>query len=166
METGWYVPDLNEGDLAPDFTLELDDGSLFALQEKRGRPVVLFFYPEDDSGGCTDENQEFSDLKDAFEKLGAWLVGVSPDTLESHRKFRQKYNLSIPLASDPTRSTIEAFGLWQLKKLYGREFMGLIRTSFIIDAKGRIARRIRATRIKGHAHKMLEALEDHLLEAR
>ncbi len=160
------MPELKEGDIAPDFTLELDDGSLFALQEKRGRPIVLFFYPEDDSGGCTDENKEFSDLRGAFEKLGAYLVGVSPDTVDSHRKFRRNYDLSVPLASDPMRSTIEAFGLWQLKKLYGREFMGLIRTSFIIDAQGRIARRIRATRIRGHAQKMLEALEDHLLEAR
>ena len=156
------MPELKEGDFAPDLTLDLDDGSRFTLSEHLGRPVVLFFYPEDDSGGCTDENQEFSKLKEAFEGLGARLVGVSPDSVETHVKFRRKYGLAVPLASDPTRSAIEAFGLWQLKKLYGREFMGLVRTSFIVDAQGRIARKVRATRIKGHAQKMLEALEDHL----
>src|ERR1041385_3525439 len=101
METGWLMPELKEGDIAPDFTLELDDGSLFALQEKRGRPIVLFFYPEDDSGGCTDENQEFSERAAAFAQLGAFLVGISPDPIESHLKFRNKYGLQIPLGSDP-----------------------------------------------------------------
>ena len=156
------MPELKEGDSAPDFTLDLDDGSVFTLSEHIGQPVVLYFYPEDDSGGCTDENQEFSERKGAFEALGARLVGVSPDSVESHRKFRQKYGLSVPLASDSNHLAIEPFGLWQLKKLYGREFMGLVRTSFIIDAQGRVARKIRATRIKGHAQKMLDALGHHL----
>lgn len=153
------MSDLKEGDLAPDFTLPLDDGSTFQLSAQRGQPVVLFFYPEDDSGGCKDENQEFSDRAAAFAKLGARLVGISPDSVESHLKFRKKYGLVIPLAADPDHLAIEAFGLWKLKKLYGREFMGLIRTSFIIDAEGKVARIIKATRILGHAQKMLEALE-------
>lgn len=156
------MPDLSEGDLAPDFTLPLDDGSTFRLSAQRGNPVVLYFYPQDDSGGCVDENQEFSDRAEAFAGLGARLVGISPDSLESHARFRQKYGLVVPLAADPEHQAIEAFGLWQLKKLYGREFMGLIRTSFIIDAQGRVARIIRATRILGHAQKMLEALEAHV----
>ena len=149
---------LQVGDMAPDLTLQLDDGSTFRLADQMGHPVVLFFYPEDDSGGCTTENQEFSDLLPVFEQLGTRLVGVSPDTVETHRKFRTKYELKIPLAADPERVAIDAFGLWQLKKLYGREFMGLIRTSIIIGADGRIASIVKASRIAGHAQKMLDAL--------
>jgi peroxiredoxin Q/BCP len=156
------MTDLREGDLAPDFTLPLDDGTSFHLGSQIGQPVVLYFYPEDDSGGCTDENKEFSDRMAAFHALGARLVGISPDSVESHVKFRRKYGLQSPLAADPERLAIEAFGLWKLKKLYGREFMGLIRTSFIVGADGRVARIIRATRILGHAQKMLEALEAHV----
>jgi peroxiredoxin Q/BCP len=156
------MPELKEGDVAPDFALALDDGTTFALSGQRGNPVVMFFYPEDDSGGCTTENQEFSNRLEAYHKLGASLVGISPDNVESHVKFRRKYNLRVPLAADPERLAIEAFGLWQLKKLYGREFMGLIRTSFIIDSSGRIVRKIRATRIAGHAQRVLEALEVHV----
>ncbi|MGB3337669.1 MAG: peroxiredoxin [Devosia sp.] len=156
------MPDLSEGDVAPDFTLLLDDGNTFQLSAQRGRPVVLYFYPEDDSGGCVDENKEFSERAAAFAAAGASLVGISPDTVESHVKFRKKYGLVVPLAADPEHRAIAAFGLWKLKKLYGREFMGLIRTSFIVDADGRVARIIRATRIVGHAQKMLEALEVHV----
>ena len=156
------MADLGEGDIAPDFTLPLDDGSMFQLSAQRGRPVVLYFYPEDDSGGCVDENKEFSERAAAFAALGARLVGISPDSIESHVKFRKTYGLVLPLAADPEHQAIEAFGLWKLKKLYGREFMGLIRTSFIIDAEGKVARIIRATRILGHAQKMLEALEAHV----
>ena len=159
------MPDLREGDRAPDFTLPLDDGSTFQLATERGRPVVLYFYPQDDSGGCVDENREFSDRAEAFAALGARLVGISPDSIESHVKFRRKYGLVTPLAADPDHQAIEAFGLWKLKKLYGREFMGLIRTTFIIDAEGRIVRILRATRILGHAQKVLEALEAHGTEA-
>jgi peroxiredoxin Q/BCP len=156
------MTELQEGDLAPTFTLPLDDGSTFDLARHAGKPVVLYFYPEDDSGGCVNENQEFSALSPEFAKRGAVLVGISPDDLPSHVKFRAKHGLAVPLAADPEHQAIEAYGLWKLKKLYGREFMGLIRTSFIIGADGRIARIIRATRIVGHAQKMLEALDAHL----
>lgn len=156
------MTELRAGDIAPDFTVPLDDGASFSLAAAKGQPVVLYFYPEDDSGGCVNENKEFSERAAAFHKLGAKLVGVSPDTTESHIKFRKKYGLVVPLAADPEHVAIEAFGLWKLKKLYGREFMGLIRTSFIIDADGKVARIIRATRILGHAQKMLEALEAHV----
>ncbi len=150
---------LREGDPAPGFTLPLDDGTSFTLSEQRGRPVVLYFYPEDDSGGCVDENIEFSERLDQFTAAGATLVGISPDTIDSHVRFRRKYGLKVPLAADPERTVIEAYGLWQLKKLYGREFTGLIRTSFIVDAQGKVVRIIRATRIKGHAQKVLEAVQ-------
>lgn len=153
---------LKPGDPMPRFTLQRDDGSTILSQALLGRPAVIFFYPEDDSGGCVDENQEFSALATEFADRGAELIGVSPDDVASHQKFRAKYGLVVPLGSDPERTMIEAFGLWQMKKLYGREFMGLVRTSFVIDAGGRIARIIRATRIKGHAAKVLEALDDVL----
>lgn len=156
--------DLREGDPAPDFTLPLDDGTMFQLSAQRGKPVVLYFYPEDDSGGCVDENREFSERAAAFAALGAVLLGISPDGVDSHVRFRRKYDLVPSLAADPDHLAIGAFGLWKLKKLYGREFMGLIRTSFIIDAHGRVASIVRATRIRGHAQKMLEILETHLAE--
>lgn len=105
---------------------------------------------------------EFSDLSAEFSARGAVLVGVSPQDIASHTKFRAKYGLRVPLIADPEYKAIAAFGLWQMKKLYGREFMGLIRTSFIIDVDGRIARIIRATRIKGHAAKMLAAIDEVL----
>ncbi|MBJ3784492.1 peroxiredoxin [Devosia sediminis] len=155
---------LKPGDPAPDFVLRRDDGSTISKADLLGKPVVLFFYPEDDSGGCVDENQEFSELSSEYAARGAVLVGISPDTADSHQKFRAKYGLKVPLAFDPERQVIEAFGLWQMKKLYGREFMGLIRTSFILDAEGCIARIIRATRIKGHAAKVLESLDEVLAQ--
>jgi peroxiredoxin Q/BCP len=156
---------LKQGDLAPDFTLPRDDGSTFTLSGAIGSPAVIYFYPEDDSGGCTDENIEFSDLAAEFAARGAVLVGISPQDIETHKKFRAKYGLKVPLVADPDHLAIEGFGVWQLKKLYGREFMGIVRTSFIVGADGRIARVIRATRIKGHAAKMLAALDKVLAEA-
>ena len=148
-----------EGDPAPDFTLPLDDGTSFTLSAQRGKPVVLYFYPQDDTEGCTIENQEFSALAGEFAKRGAVLLGISPDSIEKHCKFRDKYGLTSPLASDPDHVAIGAFALWQEKVLYGRPYVGLVRTSFLIDAEGRIARIIKATRIKGHAGKMLDALD-------
>ena len=156
------MAELTTGQTAPQFELPRDGGGTLSLAELIGKPLVLYFYPEDDSGGCVDENQEFSDRAEAFAALGARMVGISPDSVESHVKFRRKYGLVSPLAADPDHQAIEAFGLWKLKKLYGREFMGLIRTSFIIGADGRVARIVRATRILGHAQKMLEALEAHV----
>ena len=155
---------LATGDKAPDFSLPLDNGSDFHLAAHTGSPVVLFFYPQDGTPGCNDENREFSDLADEFTALGATLVGISPDTIQSHQKFRARHDLKVPLAADPNRVAIQAYGLWQLKKLYGREFMGLIRTSFIIAADGTMAAAIKATRIRGHAQKVLDTLAKHLSE--
>lgn len=153
---------LTPGDAVPDFSLTCDNGEIVTPASLSGKPAVIYFYPEDDSGGCVDENVEFSALLQEFEKRGASLIGVSPDDVTSHIKFRAKYGLLPKLGADPERAMIEAFGLWQLKKLYGREFMGLVRTSFIVDESGTIARIVRATRIKGHAAKMLAALDEVL----
>ena len=156
------MSELTIGSPAPDFSLPLDDGTKFTLAEHRGHPVVLFFYPQDDTLGCTNENKEFSQLLPAFNRLDARVLGISPDPIGMHVKFRAKHQLTTPLASDPEHLAISAYGLWQPKKLYGREFMGLVRTSFIIGADGRILEIMRATRIAGHAQKVLDALAQHL----
>ncbi|WP_421759713.1 peroxiredoxin [Devosia sp.] len=145
------------GTPAPDFELMTDSRELFRLSAHKGQMVVLYFYPQDDTEGCTLENIEFTDLLPEFKALKAAVVGISPDTIEKHCTFRDKYNLGVPLASDPDRTVISAYGLWQLKKLYGVEFMGVKRATVVIDTEGRIAEVLYATRIKGHAEKVLAA---------
>ncbi len=145
---------------APDFELTTDAYEKFRLSRLLGRPVVLYFYPQDDTEGCTLENIEFTDLMPEFKKLKAAVVGISPDTVEKHCTFRDKYNLGVPLASDPDHGVIDAYGLWQLKKLWGTEFMGVKRATVVIDAEGKVAALLYATRIKGHAAKVLESVRD------
>lgn len=147
------------GTTAPDFVLPAADGSEFRLSDQRDHWVVLYFYPQDDTEGCTLENQEFSQLLPQFRSLGAVVAGVSPDSVASHYQFRDKFALVVPLLADPDRVAIDGFGLWQLKRLWGVEYMGLVRTSFIIDPQGRIAAVVKATRIRDHARKMLETLQ-------
>ena len=130
---------------------------MFRLSDHKGKPVVLYFYPQDDTEGCTLENQEFSALVPEFEKLGAVVAGISPDTIESHCKFRDKFGLTAPLLADVGEKVTKKYGLWQLKKLWGVEYMGLVRTSFLIDSKGKVAGIFKATRIRDHAAKVLEA---------
>lgn len=144
------------GAAAPDFELTTDAYENFRLSRHLGRPVVLYFYPQDDTEGCTLENIEFTDLMPEFRKLKAVVVGISPDTVEKHCTFRDKYNLGVPLASDPDHTVIDAYGLWQLKKLWGVEYMGVKRATVIVDADGKVAAVLLATRIKGHAAKVLE----------
>ena len=148
---------LSVGSKAPDFALVTDSHDIFRLSEHRGRTVVLYFYPQDDTEGCTIENIEFTDQLPDFKKLGAVVVGISPDSVEKHCSFRDKYNLGVKLAADPKRQAIEAYGLWQLKKMFGVEFMGVRRTTFLIDPDGKVAGIFPATRIKGHAEKVLGA---------
>ncbi len=143
---------------APDFELTTDAYEKFRLSRHLGHPVVLYFYPQDDTEGCTLENIEFTDLMPEFRKLKAAVVGISPDTVEKHCTFRDKYNLGVPLASDPDHAVIDTYGLWQLKKLWGVEYMGVKRATVIIDAEGKVAAVIHATRIKGHAARVLEAV--------
>jgi peroxiredoxin Q/BCP len=148
---------LDAGTPAPDFTLPDDRGGSFRLRQQRGHPVILEFYCEDDSGGCVIENQEFSALKPEFDALGVPVVGISPQDVESHRKFSAKYGFAHPLLADPGLAAIKAYGLWEQKKLWGHEFMGVLRVSYLIDAEGKVAGVFKASRIKGHAQKVLDA---------
>ena len=148
---------LSAGSLAPDFELVTDARKPFLLSQARGKPVVLFFYPEDETEGCTIENLEFTAQMPAFRRLGVKVIGISPDTVEKHCKFRDKHALRATLVADPERQAITAYGVWGPKKLFGHNYDGLIRTTFLIDADGRIARVWPVTRIKGHAEAVLEA---------
>jgi peroxiredoxin Q/BCP len=145
------------GDMAPDFTLTSDRGDSFTLSAHRGHPVILFFYPEDDTPGCTVENLEFSLLSPEFAKLGATMVGISPDSIKKHCDFRDKFSLAMPLLADPDLVAANAFGLWGPKVSFGRNIIGLTRMTVLIGAYGKVAQNILARPIKGHAAKVLEA---------
>lgn len=153
------------GTPAPDFALTTDRHETFRLSDHRGHAVVLYFYPQDDTEGCTLENIEFTDQMPEFRKLGARVVGISPDSIEKHCSFRDKYNLGVTLASDPDRKAIEAYGIWQLKKLWGTEFMGVKRVTVLVGPDGNVAGVFHATRIKGHAEKVLAATRELVAKA-
>jgi peroxiredoxin Q/BCP len=150
---------LESGQKAPDFTLADDRGGTFRLSDHRGRPVVVEFYCDDGTDGCLIENKEFSDLMSEFEKLGTAVVSISPQDVASHRKFSAANGFRQPLLADTELKANKAYGVWQLKKLWGREYMGTIRTTFVIDAQGRVTHIIKAQRIKGHAQKVLDAVK-------
>lgn len=145
------------GDMAPDFTLPGDGGSTISLSALRGRPVVLFFYPKDDTSGCTAEAVDFTRLKSEFDAVGATLIGMSPDSVRKHDKFKAKHELSVALAADEDKTTLEAYGVWAEKSMYGRKYMGVDRSTFLIDRDGRIARVWRKVKVPGHAQEVLEA---------
>ncbi len=149
------------GTKAPEFILASDRGDTFDLAAHRGHPVVIYFYPEDDTEGCTLENIEFSDLMPQFTAARAIVVGISPDTVEKHCSFRDKHGLAVPLLADPDRKVISAYGLWQLKKMFGVEFMGVKRATVIVSPAGDLVELIHATRIKGHAERVLAAVRAH-----
>lgn len=153
------------GSSAPDFELTTDSYEKFRLSDHRGHPVVLYFYPQDDTEGCTLENIEFTDQMPEFRKLGAIVVGISPDSVEKHCSFRDKYNLGVTLAADPDRKAIEAYGVWQLKKMFGVEFMGVKRVTVLVGPDGKVAGVFHATRIKGHAEKVLAATREVAAQA-
>lgn len=144
-------------DTAPDFTLPSDDGSSVTLSALRPAPVVLFFYPRDNTSGCTREATDFTDLAPAFAKLGVRVFGISKDSLASHEKFRAKHELGIPLLSDADDTTSEDYGVWAEKKMYGKIFLGIERSTFLIDGSGRVARAWRKVKVPGHAQEVLEA---------
>jgi peroxiredoxin Q/BCP len=151
------MPDV--GDIVPDVTLQKADGSSAPLHTMLGRPLVLYFYPKDDTSGCTKEAQDFSGLAGAFEKAGATILGVSKDSPAAHGKFTEKYGLTIPLATDADGAVTEAFGTWIEKSMYGRKYMGIDRATFLIDKDGRIARVWRKVKVPGHAQEVLAAVE-------
>ena len=145
-------------DKLPDATLTAPDGAALALSLVRGRPLVLFFYPKDDTPGCTTEAKEFSALASEFERAGVALLGVSKDPPGRHLKFAAKHALAVPLASDSeTNGLAEALGIWVEKALYGRKYMGMERTTYLIEADGRIARVWRKVKVAGHAAEVLAA---------
>ncbi|WP_048648802.1 peroxiredoxin [Nitratireductor soli] len=147
-----------KGSEAPDFALPRDGGGELKLSDLRGKIVVLFFYPKDDTSGCTAEAIDFSALKPEFEKHGAVVLGMSPDSAKSHDKFKTKHALTIDLISDQDKETLQAYGVWVEKSMYGRKYMGVERSTFLIDAEGRIAEVWRKVKVPGHAEAVLEAL--------
>lgn len=149
---------VNEGDLAPEFTLPSDDGSTISLSDLRGKKVILYFYPKDDTSGCTTEACEFRDALPRFEEEGAVVLGVSPDSVSSHVKFKEKYDLNFPLLADEDHEVAEAYGVWKEKSMYGRKYWGVERSTFLIDEEGKIRSAWRKVRPKGHAEKVAEAL--------
>jgi peroxiredoxin Q/BCP len=149
-------PDI--GDLVPDIALEQPDGGTVKPSAFRGKPLVLFFYPKDDTPGCTTENKDFSELAGDFAKAGVALLGVSKDPPAKHQKFIAKHALAAPLASDAAENGLaDALGIWVEKTMYGRTYMGMERTTYLIDAAGRIARVWRKVKVKGHAAEVLDA---------
>jgi thioredoxin-dependent peroxiredoxin len=150
---------LQPGDMAPDATLTMPEGGTLTLAQLRGKPLVLYFYPKDDTAGCTREAQDFSAMKAAFDLAGVAVIGVSKDPPAKHQKFTAKHNLTVSLASDEDGSVCEAFGTWIEKSLYGRKYMGIDRATFLIDGEGRIAEIWRKVKVPGHAEKVLAAAE-------
>lgn len=151
---------LKEGDKAPLFDLPADGGRRLALKALRGRSVVLYFYPKDDTAGCTLEAREFSALTPAFADKGAVVIGISPDSAESHDKFKSKHELDadLQLVSDGDKAAAEAYGVWVEKSMYGRKYMGVERSTFLISPAGTITRIWRKVRPKGHAEEVLAAV--------
>jgi len=146
------------GIMAPDFTLDTDSGTPLTLSALRGRPVVLFFYPKDDTSGCTVESCEFRDILPRFAGMDAVVLGISPDPVKSHVKFRDKFQLNYPLLADVDRTVSEAYGVWQQKSMWGRKYMGVVRTTFVIGTDGCIARVFEKVSPEGHAAQVAEAV--------
>ena len=146
---------IREGSKAPDFKLTADDGSTVKLKDLKGKTVILYFYPKANTPGCTVEACDFRDAKPAFTKKGAVVLGVSPDPVKNLVKFRDKYDLSFKLLSDEDHSVAEAYGVWAEKSLYGRKFMGNLRTTFVIGPDGKIEKIYEKVKVKDHAKNVL-----------
>jgi len=149
--------ELAVGNPAPDFALPTDGGGHVRLADLKGKAAVLYFYPKDDTSGCTAEAIAFSGLNPKFEAAGVAVVGVSPDSATSHEKFKKKHDLTVALAADPERAAIEAYGVWKEKSMYGRKYFGVERSTFLIDRRGRIAKIWRKVKVPGHAEEVLAA---------
>ena len=151
---------LDAGDKAPDFTLEGDGGTEISLSGLKGKNVVVYFYPRDMTPGCTTEAKDFTALKAGFDAANTVVIGISKDSPERHDKFVAKHDLKIRLASDPEGTSLDAFDVWKQKKLYGRTFMGIIRSTFLIDAEGVIREVWPKVRVKDHAQAVLDAAKE------
>lgn len=151
---------LKAGDNAPKFSLPRDGGGTVSLADFTGRKLVLYFYPKDDTSGCTREAMDFTTLDPAFAAAGATILGVSPDSVASHDKFRKKHGVGVALASDESRSMLEAYGVWVQKSMYGRSYMGVERTTMLIDPSGKIARIWTKVKVPGHAGEVLNAASE------
>ena len=150
---------LKPGSKAPAFSLPSDTGEQVSLTALKGKPVVLYFYPKDDTSGCTVEACEFRDNWRAVERTGAVVLGVSPDGVASHQRFKTKFKLPFPLLADEGHTVAEAYGAWGEKSMYGRKYRGILRTTYVIDADGRVAKVFEKVKPKGHAGQVLEALQ-------
>lgn len=150
---------IEEGDELPNLALTASDGSAIALGEYIGKPFILYFYPKDDTSGCTREAQDFSEHVAEFQRLGAAVLGVSKDPPAKHLKFIAKYDLAVPLATDADGVVMEAFGAWIAKSMYGKSYMGIDRSTFLFDAAGKLARSWRRVRVPGHVAEVLEAVK-------
>ena len=148
------------GELAPDFELPASTGKKIKLSKLRGKKIVLYFYPQDMTPTCTQESCDFRDYNGKLKRAGAVVLGISPDDLKRHAKFIEQYELPFPLLADTELEVCKLYGVWALKKLYGREYMGVERSTFLIDAEGKLVREWRKVRIKGHVDQVLAAVKE------
>ena len=153
------MSDLQPGDKAPDFSMPTNDGKTTSLKDYAGRKLVLYFYPKDDTSGCTVESLEFSALAKEFEAAGAIVVGMSPDPVKSHDRFRAKHQLAQPLAADESKTTLAAYGVWVEKSMYGRKYMGIERATFLIDGEGVVRHVWHKVKVGGHVAEVLQAVK-------
>ena len=151
---------LKVGDKAPSFKLKNQDAKVVSLSDLKGKPVVLYFYPKDDTSGCTKEACNFRDEFPKFGKMKAEIIGVSADSVESHKKFAQKYKLPFNLLSDEKKEVLEKYGVWQEKSMYGRKYMGIVRTTFVIDSSGKISKIFPKVKVDVHNKEVMEALKE------
>lgn len=151
---------LKVGDKAPAFKLKNQDGELISLSDLKGKPVVLYFYPKDDTPGCTKEACNFRDEFPKFGKLKAEIIGISTDSVDSHKKFADKYKLPFNLLADEKKEIVEKFGVWKEKNMYGKKYMGIERTTFIIDGEGKISKIFPKVKVDDHNNEVMEALKE------
>jgi peroxiredoxin Q/BCP len=151
---------LKEGDKAPAFTVESDTGEKISLKDFQGKKVILYFYPKDMTSGCTKESCDFRDAHVKIKKRGAVVIGVSKDSVESHQKFKAKEKLNFPLLADTTGKMCESYGVWKEKSMYGRKYMGIERTTFVIGENGKIEKIYAKVKVPGHVDEILQAIAD------
>jgi peroxiredoxin Q/BCP len=159
FKKGIDMAEIAVGAIAPAFKLPQDGGGELSLSDYRGKAVVLYFYPKDDTSGCTAEAIAFSGLKPQFEKAGATVIGMSPDSVKKHDKFKSKHELAVTLVSDEDKNVLESYGVWAEKSMYGRKYMGVERTTFLIGPDGKVAHVWRKVKVPGHAEEVLAAVK-------